>query len=393
MLKIPKKVDKNLARLYIKHQFYAHPGSQLKLRITEDCIDPAGNPTWATDGHHLFIHPEALKNDTDDECVWTFAHEITHPLSRHSERRGDRDAWKWNLAADFEINLPLRDAKVGAEPKNILCDEQYREMSAEKIYNLLEKEQEKDPKGFEMKFGTPTAPKFRMGQVLKPAEGIPQEQKVDWQAVAVTAATIVKKLYADPGDIPAYMHAFLEAIEKPRPSARALFEEFIDSRVVVEESWRNPDRRFLYKDMYLPGKVSSGMEKLGVVVDCSGSMTDRILAEYAGWIEPFINGGTVQEVEVFYIDTRIQHVDVFECGDDFKLERHGRGGTDLSAAFDAIAEKDDCSAVVCFSDMQNNGWGTEPSAPVMFVDFEPNDGRQWKRTPPFGTVVEDFNNA
>ena len=95
--------------------------------------------TMATDGVSLFYNPEFVDTLNAAELAGVLAHEVMHPALQHHTRRGDRDHARWNMACDYAINPMLLDAGLTL-PKDVLIDNRFRGMSAERIYNLIEED-------------------------------------------------------------------------------------------------------------------------------------------------------------------------------------------------------------------------------------------------------------
>src|SRR6266568_3278486 len=104
------------------------------------CPGPSPVATMATDGVSLFYNPEFVESLNAAELVGTLAHEVMHPALQHHTRRGDRNQARWNMACDYAINPMLLDAGL-VLPKDVLIDNRFRGMSAERIYNLLEEDE------------------------------------------------------------------------------------------------------------------------------------------------------------------------------------------------------------------------------------------------------------
>jgi predicted metal-dependent peptidase len=96
--------------------------------------------TMATDGVSLFFNPKFVETLSTAELIGTLVHETMHPALQHQTRRGSRNPKRWNMACDYAINPLLVDAGLTL-PKNVLLDDRFRGMSAERIYNLLEAEE------------------------------------------------------------------------------------------------------------------------------------------------------------------------------------------------------------------------------------------------------------
>src|SRR5258708_7926299 len=97
--------------------------------------------TMATDGVSLFYNPEFVETLNTAELAGVLAHEVMHPALQHHTRRGDRDRKRWNMACDYAINPLLLDAGLTL-PRDVLIDHRFRGMSAERIYNLIEEQQD-----------------------------------------------------------------------------------------------------------------------------------------------------------------------------------------------------------------------------------------------------------
>ena len=81
------------------------------------------------------------------------------------------------------------------------------------------------------------------------------------------------------------------------------------------------------------------MGEIVVVVDTSGSIDDPTLQAFGAEITAIRDSARPAKTHVIYCDSRIAHVDQFEPNDEFKIARHGGGGTDFRPPFDYAAEK------------------------------------------------------
>ncbi|MFZ0590052.1 MAG: M48 family metalloprotease, partial [Bryobacteraceae bacterium] len=124
------RLTKARTALLLEHPFFG----SLLFRLKMECH--SGIATMATDGKTVFYNPGFVANLSSAELVGVLAHEVMHPALRHHTRRGDREAHRWNMAADYAINPLLVDAGLTL-PADALQDDRFRNMSAERIYNLL----------------------------------------------------------------------------------------------------------------------------------------------------------------------------------------------------------------------------------------------------------------
>ena len=112
----------------------------LLLRL-DQIVDPSCDTGW-TDGKKLGYNPLWIMTLTLKKVIGFIIHEVFHIIMNHPTRRGNRDHELWNIACDHAINPLILEA--GFElPDNGLVNRDYKELTAEKIYNLLLDEQEK----------------------------------------------------------------------------------------------------------------------------------------------------------------------------------------------------------------------------------------------------------
>jgi predicted metal-dependent peptidase len=111
----------------------------LILRLKD--IETPSIDTMATDGVSLFYNPEFVAKLTPPELLGCLAQEVMHPALQHHTRRGTRSPKRWNIACDFAINPLIRDANL-ALSAGALYDPRFRNLSAERIYNLIAEDED-----------------------------------------------------------------------------------------------------------------------------------------------------------------------------------------------------------------------------------------------------------
>ena len=131
------RIQKARTTLLLDHPFF---GTLLFRLGAKPCRSIA---TMATDGVSLFYNPEFVGTLNAAELAGVLSHEVMHPALQHHTRRGDRDQARWNMACDYAINPILLDAGLSL-PKDVLIDNRFRGMSAERIYNLIEEQRQED---------------------------------------------------------------------------------------------------------------------------------------------------------------------------------------------------------------------------------------------------------
>ena len=101
-------------------------------------------PTMAVDGKTIVYNTGFAASLSDDEIKAVLAHEVMHCALKHHLRRGSRDPELWNVAGDHVINLELL---ASFNPKFVLpephlADPQYKGLTTDDVYRLLEQEQQ-----------------------------------------------------------------------------------------------------------------------------------------------------------------------------------------------------------------------------------------------------------
>jgi hypothetical protein len=100
--------------------------------------------TMATDGRNFFVNPLFCSLLNDKQITFVLCHEILHNVMVHFLRQQNKGAEheKWNHATDHEINLMLVEeglltATQVQDEIHGLCDAEYKDMTAEEIYDKL----------------------------------------------------------------------------------------------------------------------------------------------------------------------------------------------------------------------------------------------------------------
>lgn len=153
-----------------------------------------------------------------------------------------------------------------------------------------------------------------------------------------------------------------------------ILREYLQRRWALEHTWNQPNRRYIHRELYLPGKRKE-TDVLHIAIDTSGSMgrqeimycleNTRGIAEQIG----------LNKLKIAFVDTKVhlnefgepwQEIDVAGGGEIY-FEYKGGGGTTFDPIFHLIEETDEeVNALVYMTD----GWGSvtisEPPYPVVW---------------------------
>ena len=360
--------------------------------------------TMATDGVSLFYNPAFVEKLNAAELAGVLAHEVMHPALQHHTRRADRERARWNMACDYAINPMLLDAGLTL-PKDVLIDNRFRGMSAERIYSLIEEDEneegstgqpesqpgngsggwedgsvQNDPCGDE-----PSAPSTPggVGQVLDApepeAESGPSvsEQAREWQIAVEQAETVAKVA----GKLPGGAVRAVEVSQAAKVDWRELLQRAWSDTIPTDYSWTRPNRRHVWAGLYLPGITSEGVGEIAIAVDCSGSVSSRQLGLFEAEVRSIMAGQRPRLVHVLYFDAAVQKVETYQAGQPVSLSPVGGGGTDFRPCFDWLDERGIVPQTLVFlTDLCGTFPEEVPPYPVLWASTE-------TRRVPFGQVV------
>ena len=364
---VESRIRKARTTLLLDHPFFG----TLLFRLAGK--ETSSVETMATDGVSLFYNPAFVDTLAASELVGVLAHEVLHPALQHHTRRGNRSPNRWNEACDYAINPLVLDAGLSL-PKGVLVDKRFRGMSAERIYNLLDAEQNDKAGDKQSSRGSddPVAPITvgGIGQVLDAPE--PKfaedkdiaEQARDWQ-IAVEQAQTLSKIA---GKVPAGVERSLDAAAEANIDWRELLRRSWSEAHPANYSWMRPNRRHLWRGLYLPGITRDGVGEIVVAVDCSGSVNARQLSLFEAEIRSILEGQRPERVHVLYFDTQVHKTDVYSYGEPICLTPVGGGGTDFRPCFHWVEEHQVPAQMVVFlTDLHGTLPEEEPDYPVIWA--------------------------
>jgi len=361
-----KKITKARAGLVLSSPFFASLALQLKLKKDNNC------QTAYTDSVVLGYNPEFIDKLSNAELKAVICHEVLHIAMLHPFRRRSRDPFLWNVAADFAINAIVRDAGFTL-PEGALINEKYKGMEAEVIYSQLPKQLQLpsnsvmigDVKDYEQDKGDANS-------------NTPSQQEQNWKITLTSVAQIAKSQ----GKLPAGLDRMIQEILQPKLPWREILSRFITENAKNDYTWTVPNKRYLYSGLYLPGLNVPALGTIAVIIDTSGSISQKELDIFASELLSILTIYPGTEIKVIYVDTKVASTETVNIY-DFQLHAKGGGGTDFKPGFEYIEEEAIMpSCVIYFTD----GWcDSFPSAPEYPTLWVLTDKVNFK--PPFGEVI------
>lgn len=362
-----KKLAKARTSLVLEHPFIGTIALNMPMSLSSDV------PTAATNGKYVKFNPEFIRDLTDEQMKFLVAHECMHPMLEHNYRRNSRNPRKWNRAADYVINQLLDDEGIGKFiPGGCLNRSIYDagKQTSDGVYNILE-DDPGDADGSSVG-GT--------GNDLEDSPGSPAERE---QAAAEMKVTVAQAAQAAKmmGQLSANMARVVENVLQPKVDWRSVLRRFVEKAKNDSRTWARPNRRFIAQGLYLPSVGGETLGEMAFAIDCSGSIGQRELEEFAAEIRAVWEDGKPQRLHVLYFDSEVCHYENFGRDDDLHIEAHGGGGTAFSPVFRFMeAQGITPVATVFLTDLCCNDFGPQPEHPVLWV-------ANMEGTAPWGEVI------
>lgn len=252
----------------------------------------------------IFVNPDFFAKLSFPGKVFVIAHEVLHAALLHPSRRGSRDRFLWNMAADCSANSILSGMiKVPYDLANRMVDAdviqslllkagirvavvELKKMTAEEIYDLLSRTKRKSDRGswlLEDDLIPGVEGEGQGGEVVQEGdEGIyspgntPEDVEEGWRRKLAEAYAAQKTA----GRMPAGLERIVEKLLKHKVNWRALLRQHIRDGLgkTVVSTYRRPSRKV---DVF-PGTRRFTLPKTWILVDTSGSIGERELEQFLG---------------------------------------------------------------------------------------------------------------
>jgi predicted metal-dependent peptidase len=322
---------------------------QLLMRY-EHVADPS-IPTACITRTSIRYNPEYFDKLTDDEGLAAVTHEVLHGAFMHLSDMAmyaatgigpdgkPYDNMKYNRAADYVINDLIEVNKIGKLSPTWLHDGAYNyTMTPQEVYAMLPSEPPSNGQA---------------GQDAHDPGAGDDPSKPD----AVTPVDIVQAAAAAEslGRIPKGLERLIGSLRKPTHSPWAILRKAVQSAIGGNDAatWRRLQRRLITRRIGAPGRVAFGCNRVGVVVDTSGSIGDVMLRLFGGHMGAILTDARPKEIKVYWTDAAVHRVDSVANGGQLRTlmqkQVPGGGGTDMPKGVEA-AVKDGCEAVVILTD-------------------------------------------
>lgn len=312
--------------------------------------------TAATDGESLFLNPDFFTGLSLEERITLLAHETLHVAYLHALRKDHRDHKRFNAAADYVINLELKNRGYRL-PSGGLVDRKYAGLSSEQVYDLLEQENKSPKPDHEDLLPPNMSSEESLNEVKNRMTG------------KISSAAMSAELSGDPESIPGNIRRFLEDLKKPKVNWRAVLQRFLSDFNKSDYSWKMPNRRYLPN--YLPKLQSQSLTRIDFAIDTSGSISEQMFMQLCSELHAVLRMFNPQEIGVIQFDSRVQGQDVVRSLKDLAgIKFSGGGGTNVAPALEAF-EQGPAQGLIVLTDGQfYTKHLVNPKRPVIWAIYD-----------------------
>ena len=422
--------------------------SSILLRLP--LVNDNGIETMCTDGKVIkYCDDFVLKHD-GKEIEGVLLHEGYHVIFMHHLRMGKRNHKLWNVACDYAINGYIYyDLKLPL-PENGCIDEAYRGMSAEKIYDILDNDDDALDKAKQQmqKAHTPgddegksddssdevgetnstgkysssvmgtdaqssaSGDKYddiptSLGEIVTPTdddgEPLSDSEIEELEQDIIRAMQMGDMVARMSGDGSVATKGRIDQIREAKINWVDVLTDHLTPIYSDESTWSRPNRRHQWSGTYMPSRDKNpNGGKIAIAVDTSVSVSQEELDYFASETQAMCEQLGIKQVMVCFCDTIVHKNDDDEWWDRFDLEHgetvefnlRGGGGTHFDPVFNLLnkhTDDNDIDALIYFTD----GYGkvsskVEPDIPVFWgltCKYLYRDETRERYRIPFGELI------
>ena len=324
----------------------------------------------ATNGKKIIFNPITYIQLPPAERDGVFLHELLHMALLHHLRRGVRDHYIFNIAADIVVNGMIVNEGNFKIPKYGIRDEDLEHLSVEEVYELIIKNKKKynlnlidlinDEKDSEDKDSKGKGDDLKNGISDLNTEA---EIRNYWKQ-AINDAKLITKGYSENSLPESFERNFGEVLE-PEIDWKTKLWNFL---VRTPTDFGEFDRRLIYSALYLENLEGESINVF-CCIDTSGSISDYEINKFMREIKGIINAYPNLNCRLWYAD--------HQCYGPYNIDSmenvpkpKGGGGTDFEPFFKDITKKEfNNNDGVCI--YLTDGYGyfpeKEPDLPVLWV--------------------------
>jgi len=323
----PEKIlEKAKSQLTIKHPYFGMLASRLKHEPSEKVS------SYASNGVRFLYNPDFIQKRSMDELLFVLTNCVMHHVLAHQQRRLGRQGFLWQLATDYAINNLLHANGVFV-PSGANFNEEYKNMYAEEIYELLKEEHFS---GFDGAYDeTQQEEQEEDAAAFSNLENIDEEldpqNESDWEYAAAVAKEVANRKSA----LPDGMQRLAKKVKVYNVDWRFELYNAINRHMRNNYAFMPPNKKHLYRGFALPSLTSDTLS-LCVAIDTSGSIHEQLLGAFIEEFKSIMQNFPSVKIELILADARIQAHHTFAGGEKMDFVIKGGGGTDYRPVFDYI---------------------------------------------------------
>ncbi|MGK7943113.1 MAG: VWA-like domain-containing protein [Microcystaceae cyanobacterium] len=365
-------------------------------------------PTAATDGKDIYFNPDFLLSLSKSQQDGLLLHELLHAALLHTIRRGTREEYLWNIAADIVVNGLIVEQNQFELPQGGIRKPEWEKMSVEEIYELLLKNtikiplnnpdllsqppedcrgnsQSKQSNSSQNKQGNESEEQDSNSSQNQDSDSLTEagkeELKAHWQNALQQAAVIQRT--KSQGYLPAGIERQLQELSQSQIDWRSYLWRYL---VQTPNDFQGYDRRFVSRKLYLD-VIAGQSVQVFVAVDTSGSIGNQELQLFLSEVVGILGAYPHIKCDLYYADAAAYGPYPINANTPIPKPQGG-GGTSFVPFFDKVEENRDPNLEgVCV--YLTDGYGTFPNS-------KPDLPTLWVITPggleisqiPFGEAVK-----
>lgn len=192
---------------------------------------------------------------------------------------------------------------------------------------------------------------------------------------------IVKNAYThhydkSQGYLPGSLIEFIEGMLNPVIPWNSILHRFLQNTLMVDWHWSRPNRRYVYRKIFLPSVVKENLEAV-IAIDTSGSISSNELRDFLSEVLGIIQNIASTKIYLISCDASVQ--DVIELEHGVSIDNkilpweeggglRGRGGTSFIPVFDYVRDKEIYPDVlIYFTDTYGTFPSSAPNYPVLWI--------------------------
>lgn len=371
------KLTKAKSQLSSKHPYFGMLASRLKQEVNPKIT------TFASDGKRFLYNPEFIEKCSIDELFFILTNCVMHHILAHSQRKLDRKGYLWQLATDYAINSMLKKNKFKI-PEGANFNNEFRNMYAEEIYEVLKKQlevQNKDSSYDDAKLLDSFIKKNGGNRDLfKNMKKMAQKEVEQWDY----AASLAKEVASKKSSTPLGFERFSKKVKTNNIDWKFELYNAINKHMRNNYAFMPPNKKHIYRGVALPSLTSDTLSLI-VAIDTSGSIKEDVLGGFIGEFKSIMQNFPAVSIELIIADAKVHSHLSFIGGEEMEFALKGGGGTDYRPTFEYIdANIPNSSMLLYFTD----GEGIFPRIPPSYEVLWALSQR--KNKIPFGRKIVIF---